>query len=61
MQTQTPEQSKNSEQTFGDLGLKKSVLRGIELAGFTTPSPIQAEAIPAILQGGDLMAHPQNL
>ena len=60
MQTQTPEQSKNSEQTFGDLGLKKSVLRGIELAGFTTPSPIQAEAIPAILQGGDLIAQAQT-
>lgn len=57
MQTQ-PQHSQ--EQSFSDLGLKKSVLRGVELAGFSTPSPIQAEAIPAILQGGDLIAQAQT-
>lgn len=57
MQTQ-PQHSQ--DQSFSDLGLKKSVLRGVELAGFSTPSPIQAEAIPAILQGGDLIAQAQT-
>ncbi|SFV59418.1 DEAD-box ATP-dependent RNA helicase CshA [hydrothermal vent metagenome] len=41
--------------TFQDLGLKKSILNSIQRAGFTTPSPIQAEAIPHILQGKDLV------
>ena len=57
MQTQ-PRYSQ--DQSFNDLGLKKSVLRGVELAGFSTPSPIQAQAIPAILQGGDLIAQAQT-
>ena len=48
------------KKTFGDLGLKKSVLRGIERAGFSTPSPIQSQAIPAILKGGDLIAQAQT-
>ncbi len=41
--------------TFQDLGLKKSILNSIQRAGFTAPSPIQAEAIPHILQGKDLV------
>ncbi|OBV29282.1 DEAD/DEAH box helicase [Helicobacter sp. CLO-3] len=50
----------SDEKTFLDLGLKKPVLRGVERAGFTTPSPIQAQAIPAILKGGDLIAQAQT-
>ncbi len=47
---------KNAQtQTFQDLGLKKSILNSIKKAGFTVPSPIQAEAIPHILQGKDLV------
>ncbi|GAD19996.1 ATP-dependent RNA helicase [Helicobacter fennelliae] len=45
---------------FSQLGLKKSVLRGIERIGFSTPSPIQTQAIPAILKGGDLIAQAQT-
>ncbi len=41
--------------TFQDLGLKKSILNSIKRAGFTTPSPIQEEAIPHILAGKDLV------
>ena len=40
---------------FGDLGLSQAVLHSIAEAGFTTPSEIQAKAIPAILEGGDLI------
>ncbi|MDX9813446.1 MAG: DEAD/DEAH box helicase [Sulfurimonas sp.] len=42
--------------TFDDLGLKKEVLRGVKDAGFVTPSPIQAAAIPSVLDGRDMVA-----
>ncbi len=45
---------------FENLGLSKGVLRGIKEAGFSTPSPIQAQAIPAILQKRDLIAQAQT-
>jgi ATP-dependent RNA helicase DeaD len=47
----------NVEQTitFDDLGLKNEVLRSIKDAGFTIPSPIQAQAIPFILAGRDIV------
>ncbi|WP_415397561.1 DEAD/DEAH box helicase [Sulfurimonas sp. CS5] len=41
--------------TFADLGLKKEILRSVEQAGFVTPSPIQAAAIPLVLQGRDIV------
>jgi ATP-dependent RNA helicase DeaD len=40
---------------FEDLGLKKEILRSIKEAGFTVPSPIQAEAIPVVLAGHDMV------
>ncbi len=42
--------------TFEDLGLKKEVLQGVRDAGFNAPSPIQAAAIPFVLQGRDIVA-----
>jgi ATP-dependent RNA helicase DeaD len=41
--------------TFADLGLNKDILRSVEQAGFVTPSPIQAAAIPLVLQGRDIV------
>lgn len=41
--------------TFDDLGLKKEILRSIKDAGFTVPSPIQAAAIPFVLDGRDIV------
>ncbi len=41
--------------TFDDLGLNKEILRSVKSAGFTIPSPIQAAAIPLILQGRDIV------
>ncbi|MEA2091110.1 MAG: DEAD/DEAH box helicase, partial [Campylobacterota bacterium] len=41
--------------TFDDLGLNKEILRSVKQAGFTTPSPIQAVAIPFVLQGRDIV------
>jgi ATP-dependent RNA helicase RhlE len=46
--------------TFNTLGLTDSLLRAVEHTGYTTPTPIQAQAIPAILSGGDVMAAAQT-
>jgi len=45
---------------FDDLGLSEPLLRAVTEKGYDTPSPIQAEAIPAVLTGGDLMAAAQT-
>ena len=46
--------------TFADLGLADSLLRAIADAGYTAPTPIQAQAIPRVLAGGDLLAAAQT-
>jgi ATP-dependent RNA helicase RhlE len=46
--------------TFADLNLCAPVLRAIADAGYTTPTPIQAQAIPYVLRGGDLLAGAQT-
>ncbi|TVQ76055.1 MAG: DEAD/DEAH box helicase [Phycisphaeraceae bacterium] len=43
------------KQTFADLGLRNSVLRGVEDAGFTHPTKIQAELIPLVIEGRDVL------
>ena len=45
---------------FSDLGLSKEILSALEEKGYTTPSPIQVQAIPAVLSGKDLMAAAQT-
>jgi len=45
---------------FSDLGLAEPILRAVHEQGYTTPTPIQAQAIPAVLKGGDLMAGAQT-
>ncbi len=45
---------------FNDLKLDQRLLDAVKAAGFTTPTPIQREAIPVILEGGDLMASAQT-
>ncbi|MBN9288221.1 MAG: DEAD/DEAH box helicase [Gammaproteobacteria bacterium] len=46
--------------TFEALGLPKHLLQAVNDKGYTTPSPIQAQTIPVVLQGGDLMACAQT-
>jgi superfamily II DNA/RNA helicase len=41
--------------TFADFDLKGGLKRNIESTGFTTPTPIQDQAIPLILEGKDLV------
>ncbi len=46
--------------SFSDLGLRAEILRSISDQGYTEPTPIQAQAIPVVLQGHDLMAAAQT-
>ena len=46
--------------TFNDLGLKETLVKAIDDLGFTTPSQIQAEAIPVALAGNDLIGQAQT-
>ena len=41
---------------FSNLGLSEALLKAIADSGYTTPTPIQTKAIPAILTGQDLLA-----
>jgi ATP-dependent RNA helicase RhlE len=45
---------------FSSLGLSKILLRAIAEQGYSTPTPIQRQAIPAVLSGRDLMAAAQT-
>ncbi|MBI4985675.1 MAG: DEAD/DEAH box helicase [Rhodocyclales bacterium] len=45
---------------FTDLGLRAELLRAIADQGYDTPTPIQAQAIPVVLEGRDLMAAAQT-
>ncbi len=49
-----------TEITFSSLALAEPILRAIAEAGYTTPTPIQAQAIPQVLDGGDLLAAAQT-
>jgi len=46
--------------TFEDLGLSPSTLKGVADAGYTTPTPIQEQAIPLILMGRDVLGIAQT-
>ncbi|AXO89972.1 ATP-dependent helicase [Pseudomonas parafulva] len=46
--------------TFAKLGLIEPLLRTLEQLGYCTPTPVQAQAIPAVLAGRDLMAAAQT-
>ena len=46
--------------TFADFGLRAELLEAVQASGYTTPTPIQDQAIPAILNGDDLLAAAQT-
>jgi ATP-dependent RNA helicase RhlE len=50
----------NDTTTFASLNLAPEILRAIEEQGYTKPTPIQAQAIPLVLDGQDLMAGAQT-
>ena len=45
---------------FTKLGLSGALLRAVADQGYTVPTPIQTQAIPAVLAGGDLLAGAQT-
>src|SRR5829696_2547150 len=45
---------------FKALNLSEPVLRGVQAAGYTDPTPIQLRAIPVVLGGGDLIGSAQT-
>ena len=47
-------------QTFADFGLAEPLLHGLARAGFDTPTPIQAQAIPPQLAGRDILGIAQT-
>jgi len=56
----TDEASNESSITFADLAIHKSVLKSVEEAGYERPSAIQAETIPHLLEGKDLIGQAQT-
>ncbi|SDR97835.1 DEAD/DEAH box helicase [Parafannyhessea umbonata] len=46
--------------SFAELGLDEHILRGIDALGFTTPTPVQEQAIPLVLAGRDVIASAQT-
>lgn len=52
--------SEQSNVTFADLGLPDHVLQVLNEVGYETPSPIQAQTIPYILDGHDVLGQAQT-
>jgi ATP-dependent RNA helicase RhlE len=52
--------SPNSNMNFTDLGLVEPIVRAVHEHGYDTPTPIQAQAIPTILSGADLLGGAQT-
>lgn len=50
----------NTEIKFSDLGLSAPILKTLEEIGYETPSPIQEQAIPVLLKGGDVLGMAQT-
>lgn len=46
--------------TFAQLGLAEPLVRALEAKGYTTPTPIQKQSIPILLEGGDLLGIAQT-
>src|SRR6476469_3927321 len=46
--------------TFDDLKLAPAILKAVHEVGYETPTPIQAQAIPAVLEGHDLLGGAQT-
>src|SRR5947209_6496400 len=45
---------------FSSLGLDSSLLENLKNLGYTTPTPVQLQAIPAVIAGGDLLVSSQT-
>jgi superfamily II DNA/RNA helicase len=59
-QTEISNATPPEQVTFADLGLSPKVLSAVSDTGYTTPTPIQAGAIPHALQGKDVLGIAQT-
>src|SRR4051812_44802578 len=50
----------SSEQDFDSLGLHETLLRAVKSEGYLQPTPIQAQSIPHLLMGKDLLGCAQT-
>ena len=55
-----PSPPADQAKTFDQLGLRPEILRAVTESGYTTPTPIQAQAIPEVLAGHDIMGGAQT-
>ncbi len=55
-----PVQIKTIDNGFAALGLREELVRAVLAHGYDTPTPIQKQAIPAVLKGGDLLGGAQT-
>ena len=46
--------------SFSQLGLNEQILAGVNALGFSQPTPVQAQAIPLVLEGRDVIACAQT-
>ncbi len=53
--TDSEDNSEDNSVTFADLGLRSELAEAVAGLGYTAPTPIQAEAIPYLLDGEDLL------
>ena len=49
--------SKPETPTFRELNIAEPLIRALDEIGYETPSPIQAQAVPHLLEGHDLLGH----
>ena len=55
------QQSEEQQPSFDGLGLPENVLAAVKKVGFEVPSPIQAETIPVLMEGHDVVGLAQTL
>ena len=48
--------TEQNQRSFQSLGLNDNILRAVTECGYTTPTPIQEQAIPTVMKGHDLLA-----
>jgi len=56
----TQDQAPQHNMTFADLGLPQSLVTALAVVGYETPSPIQRQTIPVLLDGHDLIGQAQT-
>jgi len=60
MTAETPSSVEGETLRFADLGLPQAILDVLTSVGYETPSPIQAETIPHLLEGRDVLGQAQT-